>query len=911
MTGRRSGFAELRQAGGLSGYPSREESRHDYVENSHASTILSYAYGLAAARDAGRDPHRHIVAVIGDGSMTGGMAYEALNNLGHSRRRVVIVLNDNGRSYAPTVSNITAFANPQPMADPADTRLISRIGDRLSQKLTEIRLNPTYVRRQRRLEELLRDVPVVGTPAEKAVDAMKAAVREVLQPPAFFEALGVRYVGPVDGHDIPALEQAMRNAVELSTEGPIVVHVVTQKGRGYPPAEDDDEKHLHDAPVFDPLTGPPKAVPTGYTQAFAEAIIKEAEADDRIVAITAAMAGPTGLLPFQARFPDRFFDVGIAEQHAVTGAAGMAMGGLRPIVAIYSPFLNRAWDQIVYDVALHRLPVVFCIDRAGITGPDGASAHGVYDMALLSKVPGIRVLAPSSAQELQQMLKDAMDLADGGPVAIRYPRGQARNVSEHEVGVGIHARRSATPETTAPAGCACWPSASSSSQHRRRPTCSLPSTSPRRSGMSGAALRWTPTCSPTRAPQRGRDVRGRHPRRRHRHGHRGRHRRHRPGGADPGAGPARPLPPPRGPARAAARATRPGRRRNRRRRPPVAHCMTSVPSTALPVRSSTSRPSPRTARRRQALADTTALAQRAEELGYLRFWVAEHHNMPSVASTSPPVLIAHLGASTTSIRIGSGGVMLPNHAPLVVAEQFAMLEALHPGRIDLGIGRAPGTDPPRPPPCAASPDALGAEDFPRDLIDLMGLLGDERVEHGPWTRFRATPAATSTPADRPARLERLQRPARRQLGLPFGFAHHFDTGGTLQALELYRDRSARRRRSTSRTRSSPPTCSPPTRRGGRVPGRPGPPGDPRHPHRPLHAAAAAGRGRRAPRPRRRPRDAVEPHRRRRRHRAAADRRWPSDRRRRADDLDVGVRPRPSASAPSSCSPSAGRRPSTA
>jgi 1-deoxy-D-xylulose-5-phosphate synthase len=439
VTGRRSGFAELRQANGLSGYPSREESRHDYVENSHASTILSYAYGLAVARDAGRDPHRHIVAVLGDGSMTGGMAYEALNNIGHSQRRVIVVLNDNGRSYAPTVSNLTAYASPP--GDPEHPRLISRIGDRLSQLLTEIRLNPTYVRRQRRLEELLRDVPVVGTPAEKAVDAVKAAVREVLQPPAFFEALGVRYVGPVDGHDIPALEHAFNNAVELSEDGPILVHVLTQKGRGYPPAEDDDEKHLHDAPVFDPVIGPPKAVPTGYTQAFAEAVIKEAEADSRIVAITAAMAGPTGLLPFQSRFPDRFFDVGIAEQHAVTGAAGMAMGGLRPIVAIYSPFLNRAWDQIVYDVALHRLPVVFCIDRAGITGPDGASAHGVYDMALLSKVPGMRVLAPSSAQELQQMLKDAMDLADGGPVAIRYPRGQARNVSEHEVGVGIRARR--------------------------------------------------------------------------------------------------------------------------------------------------------------------------------------------------------------------------------------------------------------------------------------------------------------------------------------------------------------------------------------------------------------------------------------------------------------------------------------
>ncbi len=297
------------------------------------------------------------------------------------------------------------------------------------------------MRRQRRLEGFLRDVPVVGTPAEKAVEAFKAAVREVLQPPAFFEALGVRYVGPVDGHDIAALEHAFRNAVELSSEGPIVVHVTTQKGRGYPPAEDDDEKHLHDAPVFDPLVGPPKAVPTGYTQAFAEAIIKEADADSRIVAITAAMAGPTGLLPFQARFPDRFFDVGIAEQHAVTGAAGMAMGGLRPVVAIYSTFLNRAWDQVVYDVALHRLPVVFCLDRAGITGPDGASHHGVYDMAMLAKVPGMRVLAPSSAQELQQMLHDATSLADGGPVAIRYPRGQARDVAEHEVGVGLRARR--------------------------------------------------------------------------------------------------------------------------------------------------------------------------------------------------------------------------------------------------------------------------------------------------------------------------------------------------------------------------------------------------------------------------------------------------------------------------------------
>ena len=467
VTGRRSGFAELRQAGGLSGYPSREESRHDYVENSHASTILSYAYGLAAARDAGRDPHRHVVAVIGDGSMTGGMAYEALNNLGHSQRRVIVVLNDNGRSYAPTVSNLTAFCAPP--GEPDHPRLISRIGDRLSQILTEVRLNPTYVRRQRRLEELLRDVPLVGTPAEKAVDAFKAAVREVLQPPAFFEALGVRYVGPVDGHDIPALELAMRNAIELSADGPIVVHVITQKGRGYPPAEDDDEKHLHDAPVFDPLTGPPKAVPTGYTQAFADAVIKEAEADDRIVAITAAMPGPTGLLPFQDRFPDRFFDVGIAEQHAVTAAAGMAMGGLRPIVAIYSPFLNRAWDQVVYDVALHRLPVVFCIDRAGVTGPDGPSHHGVYDMALLARVPGMRVLAPSSAQELHQMLHDAMTLADGGPVAIRYaaarPATSPSTTSASASGPDARASSRIPPKR-----CASSPSAGCSSRRRRPPT---------------------------------------------------------------------------------------------------------------------------------------------------------------------------------------------------------------------------------------------------------------------------------------------------------------------------------------------------------------------------------------------------------------------------------------------------------
>ena len=446
LTGRRSGFEQLRQSGGLSGYPSREESRHDLIENSHASTILSYAHGLSVGREAGTSNHRHIVAIIGDGAMTGGMSFEALNNLGHARRRVIIVLNDNGRSYAPTVSNL--WANSQGIDERAGhPSLPDRIATSLSHALTDIRMNPVYVRRQRRLEKFLHELPGVGTQAERAIDAFKAGVREFLQPPAFFEALGVRYTGPVDGHDISAMEDALNNAIELSHEGPIVVHVMTQKGRGYAPAEEDAEKHLHDAPTFDPISGPPKSAPTGYTQAFSEAVVELAENDKRVVAITAAMPGPTGLIPFQERFPDRFLDVGIAEQHAVTSAAGMAMAGLRPVVAIYSTFLSRAWDQVVYDVALHRLPVVFCLDRAGVTGPDGASHHGMYDLALLSKVPGMRVLAPSSAEELRQMIADSSALAEDGPVVIRYPRGSAPTANE-PVGNGLNARLVSAAEAT-------------------------------------------------------------------------------------------------------------------------------------------------------------------------------------------------------------------------------------------------------------------------------------------------------------------------------------------------------------------------------------------------------------------------------------------------------------------------------
>ena len=411
VTGRRDAFATLRQAGGLSGYPSRRESAHDWVENSHASTILSYAHGVATAIEQ-RGDDRKVVAVIGDGSMTGGMAFEGLNNLGHSGRRVVIVLNDNGRSYAPTVS-------------------------RLGHGLSRLRLNPGYVHLRDRLEHLVRELPAVGGLAYSSLQGAKAAVREMLEPPAFFEGLGVRYTGPIDGHDVAGMEGALRHASEY--DGPIVVHVLTQKGRGYSPAEDDDEKRLHDAPVFNPVTGPPKWAPAGYTEAFSAAMVEIGQSRPEVHAITAAMAGPTGLLPFEARFPERFHDVGIAEQHAVTAAAGMAMGGLRPVVAVYSTFFSRAFDQANLDVGLHGLPVVFALDRAGITGDDGPSHHGVLDMALCLQIPDMTVLAPSSAAEVGVMLHQALAL--DGPVAVRYPKGTARQVPPDQVGSGLAARQ--------------------------------------------------------------------------------------------------------------------------------------------------------------------------------------------------------------------------------------------------------------------------------------------------------------------------------------------------------------------------------------------------------------------------------------------------------------------------------------
>jgi 1-deoxy-D-xylulose-5-phosphate synthase len=448
LTGRRYGFKTLKQAGGMSGYPNRSESEHDWIENSHASTALSYAHGIAsgfALREVGAD--RRVVAVVGDGALTGGMAYEALNNLGHSRRRVVIVLNDNGRSYAPTVSQ-------------------------LSQSLTTLRLNPTYTAARERLRLRLRELPAFGELAYSSVHSLTQALREMVAPHTFFEALGVRYAGPIDGHDIEHMEQAFTHAAEW--DGPIVVHVLTQKGRGYAPAEEDDIQRLHDVKASKASVGDnanaigssaglavggsagsdsggvasagsaaasddlPQRAAT-YTEAFSRALLAIAEEDPRVVALTAAMPGPTGLLAFQARYPDRFFDVGIAEQHEVTAAAGMAMAGLRPVVAVYSTFLSRAYDQTNLDVGLHGCPVVFVLDRAGITGDDGPSHHGVLDMALALSVPGMTVFAPSSVEDVEPMLRAALALQ--GPSTIRVPKTAPRHAAPDEVGAGLTARR--------------------------------------------------------------------------------------------------------------------------------------------------------------------------------------------------------------------------------------------------------------------------------------------------------------------------------------------------------------------------------------------------------------------------------------------------------------------------------------
>jgi 1-deoxy-D-xylulose-5-phosphate synthase len=394
VTGRARDFARLRQAGGLSGYPSRSESEHDLVENSHASTSLSYALGIAEAR-LRKKKAGHVVAVIGDGALTGGMAYEALNQIAHLQPpNLIIVINDNGRSYAPTVGG-------------------------LARHLSQLRIDPRYERIKVEISRLLSGLPLVGSTADQAAYRVKESLKQLLQPSTVFESLGIKYAGVVDGHDEAELEAVFARAKKLRE--PVVVHVVTEKGHGYGPAVEDEIDKLHGVGAFDPLTGRPRSTDLTYTDVFGEALMDAATRRPEVCAITAAMASSTGLLNFAKEFPDRFFDVGICEQHAVTFAAGLAMAGMRPVVCIYSTFLARAFDQTIMDVALHKLPVVFVIDRAGVTGPDGSSHHGVFDLSYLRLIPNLKVAAPADATELCALLETALDL--DGPIAIRYPKG--------------------------------------------------------------------------------------------------------------------------------------------------------------------------------------------------------------------------------------------------------------------------------------------------------------------------------------------------------------------------------------------------------------------------------------------------------------------------------------------------------
>jgi 1-deoxy-D-xylulose-5-phosphate synthase len=396
LTGRLDGFAQLRQRGGLSGYPSRAESEHDWVENSHASTSLSYADGLAKAF-AVRGERRPVVAVIGDGALTGGMAWEALNNIAAAQDRpVIIVVNDNGRSYSPTIGGV------------ADA-------------LATLRLRPGYEQALDAVRAALHRAPVVGTTLYDALHAIKKGLKDVLSPQGMFEDLGLKYVGPVDGHDAETMESALRRARDFG--GPVIVHAVTTKGFGYPPAETDTIDAWHSTGVFEPDSGlSSAAVGPEWTDVFADELVRIGAERSDVVAITAAMLHPTGLAPFAERFPDRAYDVGIAEQHALTSAAGLAMGGMHPVVAIYSTFLNRAFDQLLMDVALHGQPVTVVLDRAGVTGSDGASHNGMWDMSIASIVPGLRLAAPRDEPTLREELREAVGISDG-PTVLRWPKG--------------------------------------------------------------------------------------------------------------------------------------------------------------------------------------------------------------------------------------------------------------------------------------------------------------------------------------------------------------------------------------------------------------------------------------------------------------------------------------------------------
>jgi 1-deoxy-D-xylulose-5-phosphate synthase len=418
LTGRYPGFTSLRQRGGITGYPNRQESEHDLIENSHASTSLSYADGLAKAYELRGETERSVVAVVGDGALTGGMAWEALNNIaGAKDRRVVIVVNDNGRSYQPTIGGL------------ADHLASVRVSQRYEQVLDYIKTSLSHT-------------PLVGAPLYDTLHGIKKGLKDVLQPQVLFEDLGLKYLGPVDGHDEHAVEHALRRARDFG--GAVLVHVITRKGFGYPLAEANDEDCLHQvspaAPAkpatarTSPLAndGKPAAADKitssipgrPWTQVFGDELAAIGASRPDVVAITAAMLHPTGLAKFASLYPDRVFDVGIAEQHAVTSAAGLALGGMHPVAAIYATFLNRAFDQVLMDVALHRLPVTFVLDRAGITGPDGASHHGMWDGSILQIVPGLRIAVPRDGARVAELLREAVAV-DDGPTALRFPGRQS------------------------------------------------------------------------------------------------------------------------------------------------------------------------------------------------------------------------------------------------------------------------------------------------------------------------------------------------------------------------------------------------------------------------------------------------------------------------------------------------------
>lgn len=396
LTGRADDFERLRKSGGLSGYPSQTESPHDWMENSHASTSLSYADGMARANAlAGNGDH--VVAVIGDGALTGGMAWEALNNIATGeQRRLVVVVNDNGRSYMPTVGG-------------------------LAERLNAIRTNPRYEHTLRAIKKWVRRVPAIGAPTYDVLHAVKTGLKDAFAPQGMFEDLGLKYIGPIDGHDRRATENALTLALQF--DGPVLVHVLTEKGHGYPIAVNEVTDQMHQADPFDPDTGEVIQVPAaGWTSVFRDEIVRIADERSDVVGITAAMKFPVGLDAFADKFPDRVFDVGIAEQHAVTTAAGMSMTGLHPVVAIYATFLNRAFDQVLLDVGLHHCGVTFVLDRAGITGGDGPSHNGMWDMSLLQLVPRLRLAAPRDANQLRELLRESVAVEDA-PTVVRYAKG--------------------------------------------------------------------------------------------------------------------------------------------------------------------------------------------------------------------------------------------------------------------------------------------------------------------------------------------------------------------------------------------------------------------------------------------------------------------------------------------------------